>query len=72
MSWSITEMSKLAKASDPSVIRLCRRMGCNGFPSLKLELAQALAAVQKTPRQQDAGRGRRSGRPDHERHIGTQ
>lgn len=50
MSWSITEMSKFAEASDPSVIRLCRRMGCNGFPALKLELARALARVQQVPR----------------------
>ncbi|GMB82493.1 hypothetical protein NN6n1_32760 [Shinella zoogloeoides] len=50
MSWSITEMSKFAEASDPSVIRLCRRMGCNGFPALKLELARALARVQQEPR----------------------
>lgn len=50
MSWSITEMSKFAEASDPSVIRLCRRMGCNGFPALKLELARALARAQQVPR----------------------
>lgn len=57
MSWSITEMSKLAQASDPSVIRLCRRMGCNGFPALKLELAQALAAVQQRPRERTLAEG---------------
>lgn len=57
MTWSITEMSKLAEASDPSVIRLCRRMGCNGFPALKLELAQALAAVQQKPRQRALAEG---------------
>lgn len=50
LSWSITEVSKLAQTSDPSVIRLCRRMGCNGFPALKLELAQALARAQQAPR----------------------
>ena len=50
MSWSITEMSKFAEASDPSVIRLCRRMGSNGFPALKLELARALARAQQAPR----------------------
>ena len=54
MTWSITEMSKLAAVSDPSVIRLARRMGCNGFPALKLELAQALAHVQQTPRRRPA------------------
>ena len=47
MSWTITDMSKFAEASDPSVIRLCRRMGCNGFPALKLEIAQALARAQQ-------------------------
>lgn len=50
MSWTITDMSKFAGASDPSVIRLCRRLGCNGFPALKLEIAQALARVQQSPR----------------------
>jgi len=49
MSWSITEMSRFADVSDPSVIRFCRRMGCNGFPALKLELAQALARAQVAP-----------------------
>lgn len=57
MSWSITEMSKFAEASDPSVIRLCRRMGCNGFPALKLELAQALARAQQVPRAHPAATG---------------
>ena len=51
LSWSITEISKLAETSDPSVIRLCRRLGCNGFPALKIELAQALAAAQQKPRE---------------------
>ncbi len=57
LSWSITEMSKLAETSDPSVIRLCRRLGCNGFPALKLELAQALAAAQQQPRRRTLAHG---------------
>lgn len=50
ISWSITELSRLAQVSDPSVVRFCRRMGCAGFPALKLAVAHALARIQSQPR----------------------
>lgn len=57
ISWSITDLARFANTSDPSVIRFCRKMGCSGFPALKLELAQALARVQISPRPPIEGRG---------------
>jgi RpiR family transcriptional regulator, carbohydrate utilization regulator len=44
---SISTLAAKAEVSDPTVIRLCRKLGCNGFPDFKLRLAQCI--VQGTP-----------------------
>ncbi|WP_313195253.1 MurR/RpiR family transcriptional regulator [Shinella zoogloeoides] len=47
VSWTISDVSQLAKSSDSTVIRLCRKMGCSGFPTLKIEIAKALAVARQ-------------------------
>ena len=41
---SIAKMAKLADVSQPTVNRFCRRVGCEGYPDLKMKLAQELAS----------------------------
>ncbi|RUT34794.1 SIS domain-containing protein [Arsenicitalea aurantiaca] len=41
---SLATLSANAKVSEPTVIRLCRKLGCTGFPDFKLRLAEDLAA----------------------------
>ncbi|BFM17584.1 MurR/RpiR family transcriptional regulator [Maricurvus nonylphenolicus] len=38
------EIARRAEVSDPMVSRLCRTMGCKGFPEFKVQLAQSLAS----------------------------
>jgi RpiR family carbohydrate utilization transcriptional regulator len=40
----IVDLAELALVSEPTVIRFCRAVGCNGFLEFKLSLAQQLAA----------------------------
>ncbi|MGM0482183.1 MAG: transcriptional regulator HexR [Pseudomonadota bacterium] len=40
---SIASLAALSDVSEPTVNRLCRRLGCKGFPDFKLQLAQSLA-----------------------------
>ncbi|MFT6389597.1 MAG: RpiR family carbohydrate utilization transcriptional regulator [Cellvibrionaceae bacterium] len=40
----ITDLAAQAKVSEPTVIRFCRAIGCNGFQDFKITLAQELAA----------------------------
>ncbi len=37
------EIARQAQVSDPMISRLCRSMGCKGFPEFKVQLAQNLA-----------------------------
>ncbi|KQV41451.1 MULTISPECIES: MurR/RpiR family transcriptional regulator [unclassified Rhizobium] len=46
ITWSITDAARIAKVSEPSVIRFCRRLDCDGFPDFRLKLAQQLAVRQ--------------------------
>jgi RpiR family carbohydrate utilization transcriptional regulator len=41
---SLATLCGLASVSEPTVIRLCRKIGCTGFPDFKMRLAQELAA----------------------------
>lgn len=41
---SLSALSREAQVSEPTVIRLCRKLGCSGFPDFKLRLAEELAA----------------------------
>lgn len=41
---SIAKMARLADVSQPTVNRFCRRVGCEGYPDLKMKLAQELAS----------------------------
>ena len=41
---SIAKMAKQADVSQPTVNRFCRRLGCEGYPDLKIKLAQELAS----------------------------
>ncbi len=45
---SISELAKSAQTSDATVTRFCRRLGLSGFFALKLELAKACSANEKT------------------------
>lgn len=40
---SIARLAKMAKVSEPTVNRFCRRLDTKGFPDFKLHLAQSLA-----------------------------
>ncbi|MDX3977670.1 MurR/RpiR family transcriptional regulator [Shinella sp.] len=46
ITWSITDAARIAKVSEPSIIRFCRRLDCDGFPDFRLRLAQQLAVRQ--------------------------
>lgn len=37
---SLTELSRTAFCSEASIIRLCKKIGCSGFPEFKLQLAK--------------------------------
>ena len=41
MNSSISVVARRAKVSDPTVNRFCAKMGCSGFPQMKLILAQS-------------------------------
>ena len=56
ITWSITDAARIAGVSEPSVIRFCRRLDCDGFPDFRLKLAQQLAV-----RQAPAGPAEESG-----------
>ena len=55
ITWSITDAARIAKVSEPSVIRFCRRLDCDGFPDFRLKLAQQLAARQTPVKPADTG-----------------
>ncbi|MFT6102279.1 MAG: RpiR family carbohydrate utilization transcriptional regulator [Candidatus Endobugula sp.] len=40
----VIDVAKRSEVSEPTVIRFCRAIGCNGFQDFKLTLAQQLAA----------------------------
>ncbi|WP_426415616.1 transcriptional regulator HexR [Aestuariirhabdus sp. LZHN29] len=40
---SIAELAAASTVSEPTVLRFCRAVGCNGFQDFKLQLAQSLA-----------------------------
>jgi RpiR family transcriptional regulator, carbohydrate utilization regulator len=44
--FSIKELAGAADASEPTVLRLVRKLGCNGFSDFKLRLSQELAIAQ--------------------------
>ncbi|WP_019646697.1 MurR/RpiR family transcriptional regulator [Novispirillum itersonii] len=48
---AVADIARQAGVSQPTVIRFCRRMGCQGLPDFKLSLAGTLASetVQGTP-----------------------
>ncbi|GAA6169094.1 SIS domain-containing protein [Sessilibacter corallicola] len=41
----IVDLANAAKVSEPTVVRFCRAVGCNGFQEFKLNLAQQLASI---------------------------
>jgi RpiR family carbohydrate utilization transcriptional regulator len=41
---SLAALASQAGVSEPTVIRFCRRLGCNGFPDFRMRLAQELAS----------------------------
>lgn len=49
ITWSISDAARIAKVSEPSIIRFCRRLDCDGFPDFRLKLAQQLAKHQPAP-----------------------
>lgn len=40
---SMVDLKKAADVSDPTILRFCRRLGCNGYPEFKVRLAQGLS-----------------------------
>lgn len=55
ITWSITDAARVAKVSEPSIIRFCRRLDCDGFPDFRLKLAQQLAVRQSTATVAESG-----------------
>lgn len=45
---SLAELSRTAFCSEASIIRLCKKVGCSGFPEFKLELAKEFNAYGNT------------------------
>jgi len=43
---SLAAVAQLAQVSEPTVIRCCRSLGCQGFADFKLRMAQSLASGQ--------------------------
>lgn len=41
---SMAELSSVVGVSEPTIVRFCRAVGCQGFQDLKLKLAQSLVA----------------------------
>jgi len=41
---NLAMLAEQAEVSQPTAIRFCRAVGCDGFPDLKIRIAQALAA----------------------------
>ena len=41
---SMADLAHAVGVSEPTIVRFCRAIGCNGFQDLKLKLAQSLAA----------------------------
>ncbi|MDP9564121.1 MurR/RpiR family transcriptional regulator [Agrobacterium tumefaciens] len=46
ITWSITDAARIARVSEPSIVRFCRRLDCDGFPDFRMKLAQQLAIRQ--------------------------
>lgn len=46
---SITELAKLCKTSETSIVRFCRRLGFTGYAQFKLRMAAELAAESAQP-----------------------
>lgn len=44
ISGGIAELSSRARVSEPTVVRFCRSVGCEGFGEFKVQLAQSLVA----------------------------
>lgn len=42
--FSIAALAQAAQVSEPTVNRFCRSFGVNGYPELKMQLAQSLAS----------------------------
>lgn len=41
---SMSDLAAVVGVSEPTIVRFCRAVGCQGFQDLKLKLAQSLAA----------------------------
>ena len=55
---TIRELAEQARVSEPTVVRLSRRLGCSGFPQLKRRLSQDIAVAQMFSRPDLAGKPR--------------
>ena len=44
MNFSIAELARQSDVSEPTVVRFCRAIGCNGYQEFKLKLAQSLGS----------------------------
>ncbi|HEX8883158.1 MAG TPA: transcriptional regulator, partial [Noviherbaspirillum sp.] len=57
ISENITALARTAQVSEPTVVRFCRAVGCDGWHEFKLKLAQGLALApsgrDETPLQDD-------------------
>jgi len=42
ISMTLAELAHRTDVSEPSIMRLCRRLGCSGYSDFKLRLAQSL------------------------------
>ncbi len=44
---SIQQLARLSSVSEPTVVRFCRAIGCNGYHDFKLRLARSIASQDK-------------------------
>lgn len=49
---TITEVAQAAKVSEPTVLRFCRSVGCQGFQSFKVDLAKSIGWERRFVHQQ--------------------
>jgi RpiR family carbohydrate utilization transcriptional regulator len=56
ITWSITDVARIAGVSEPTVVRFCRRLDCDGLPDFRLKLAQQLAVRPPADTAGEAGR----------------
>lgn len=50
LGWSISDAARFSGVSEPSIMRFCRRLGCEGYSDFRIRLAQAIAVIKHDER----------------------